>query len=238
MCCRYTLQTLPALTAFANEIDAAIPADWNPRFNAAPTDRMPVILQRGERARAQLLPFGFPAAGRAGNKRPQLLANARIETLLDKPSFREATHSRRCLIPADGFYEWETQGSVRLPHYFHLRDAQPFYFAGLWQQADAPDEPLGFVIVTTTANTLLQPIHDRMPVILGPNSSRTWLGHAPLAPGMLARFARPLPVERMASHRVTPRLNNVRYQAPDCPAPLPITPGNTPAPFSLITSPG
>jgi len=147
------------------------------------------------------------------------MINARAETLLDKPSFRDAARHRRCLVPADGFYEWEKQGRVRLPHYFTLKGGEPFFFAGLWEPA-RDDAPAAFCIVTTTPNDLLQHIHDRMPVILGPNSGPVWLGDEPLDPAQLARLCRPLPAEMMTGHRVDPRVNNVRYDAPDCIAPI------------------
>jgi putative SOS response-associated peptidase YedK len=147
------------------------------------------------------------------------LGNARAETLLAKPSFRAATLTRRCLVPADGFYEWEKQGAARLPHYFTLQSGEPFFFAGLWEPASELG-PAAFALVTTTPNELLRPIHDRMPVMLGPNSGPAWLGDRPLVPSLLTRLCRPLPAALMTSHRVDPKMNNSRYEAPDCVAPF------------------
>jgi putative SOS response-associated peptidase YedK len=237
MCCRYALQKLETDTVFGSKIEVDVPNGFAPRYNVAISDPMPVILKTEKRLRIQLLPFGIPARAGVNGSRSQPLANARIETLFEKPTFREAADTRRCLIPADGYYEWEKSGRDRLPHYFQLRDSQPFYFAGLWQWGGKTAETSGFVIVTTQANTLLRRIHERMPVILGPNSSQAWLGDSPLAPGMLARFARPLAAERMKTHRVSTKVNHVRYQHPDCIAPLPITPGNTSSLPGLISSP-
>jgi putative SOS response-associated peptidase YedK len=122
-------------------------------------------------------------------------------------------------VPANGFYEWEKHGTTRLPHYFTLRDIPAFFFAGLWEPETATT-PATFAIVTTAPNALLGAIHDRMPVILGPNSGPAWLGDEPLPPARLAQLCRPFAADRMTGHRVDPRVNNVRYEAPDCIAPV------------------
>lgn len=221
MCYRYTLTDLIAVRAMFEA--AGLPADlvpteFSPRYNVALTNLMPVILHDGQ-VRLSVLSFGFTLPARPPDKKPLLLANARAETLLDKPAFRDATQHRRCLVPADGFYEWEKAGPARLPHYFTLNSRQPFFFAGLWEP-ETDTAPGGFALVTTTPNALLQPIHDRMPVILGPNSGPAWLGADPLAPARLAQLCRPLPADIMTGHRVSPRMNNVRYEAADCVASL------------------
>ncbi len=220
MCLRYSLRKL-ALAAFQEALAAGADASlagWQPRSNVALTRRMPVITKRAQPT-LELMHFGFALPPRPPAQRPMLLGNARAETLLAKPTFRDATQHRRCLVPADGFYEWEKQGAARLPHYFTLQTGAPFFFAGLW----APESdlaPAAFCIVTTTPNTLLQPIHDRMPVMLGPNSGPAWLGDEPLEPARLAQLCRPLPAELMTSHRVDPKMNNSRYEAPDCVSPV------------------
>ena len=218
MCLRYTLTKL-ALAAFTEALSeaAAVTGDWSPGYNIALTRRMPVLVKHPA-PRLEALHFGLILPARPPAK-PMILGNARAETLLDKPSFRDAARHRRCLVPADGFYEWEKQGKDRLPHYFTLKGGEPFFFAGLWEPA-RDDAPAAFCIVTTTPNDLLQPIHDRMPVVLGPNSGPAWLGDEPLDPVQLARLCRPLPAEMMTGHRVDPRVNNVRYDAPDCITPI------------------
>ncbi len=220
MCLRYSLKQL-AIDAWNEAMaDAAEAAgiEWHPRYNVALTSRMPVITQRTKPV-LELMNFGFMRPARTATGRPTILGNARAETLFAKPSFRDTTLHRRCLVPADGFYEWEKAGTTRLPHYFALKDSQPFFFAGLWEPAQG-DTPAVFCIVTTAPNALLQPIHDRMPVILGPNSGPAWLGDQPLDPAQLTRLCRPLPAARMTGHRVDPRVNNARYEAPDCVTPV------------------
>ncbi|MFZ5495848.1 MAG: SOS response-associated peptidase [Verrucomicrobiota bacterium] len=216
MCCRYSLKDLAtALAAFSEQLAEAADAGWTPRYNVAPTQRMPVVIRRHGRTALETMRFGLlPPARRPGEK-PALLPNARAETLLDRSTFREAAGWRRGLVPADGFYEWEQRGPARRPHYFTLKDRRPFFFAGLWEPA-VGDAPASFCIVTTTPNSVLSPLHDRMPVMLGPNSAPAWLGDRPLPPAQLARLCRPLRADLMTSHRVDPRVNSVHYEAPDC----------------------
>lgn len=219
MCCRYSLTKFAEIAAFYEQLAELAGADWQPRYNVALTQRMPVITRRRGRPTAETMRFGLVPPARTAGAKPLLLANARAETLLDRPAFRDATHHRRCLVPADGFYEWEKQGRTRRPHYFTLKDRRPFFFAGLWEPA-TDRAPAAFCIVTTAPNPLLAVIHDRMPVMLGPNSGPAWLGDEPLDPTRLAQLCRPLRVDLMTSRRVDPRMNNVRHEAPDCIEPV------------------
>ena len=217
MCYRYTLTDLAAFRAMIDASTLGVDFDLTnlkPRYNVALTSLMPVITRRGK-PRLETLRFGLSLPARAPVKKPLRLANARAETLLAKPAFRDAARHRRCLVPADGFYEWEKQGRTRLPHYFTLKSGGAFFFAGLWEP-ETDTAPGSFAIVTTTPNALLQRIHDRMPVILGPNSGPAWLGDEPLTPARLARLCRPLAADLMTGHRVDPRVNNARYEAADC----------------------
>jgi len=221
MCCRYTLKRLTVAELFRAELADRLAADdpaRTPRFNVALTSRMPVITRRPA-ATLEAMHFGFLLPARPAAPKPVIVANARAESLLDKPAFRDAAQHRRCLVPADGFFEWEKKGADRLPHYFTLKDGQPFFFAGLWEPA-RDDHPATFCIVTTRPNALLEPIHDRMPVLLGPNSGPAWLGDTPLRPAQLTQLCRPLRADLMTGYRVSPRVNNVRYEASDCIAPL------------------
>lgn len=220
MCYRYSFASEQTLAALCQTLGVSTPAFF-PRYNVALTQRMPVVAKRGDKPELAEMAFGWTLPARNPGEKPLLLANARAETLAAKPAFRAATQHRRCLVPADGFYEWEKSGTARLPHYFYLKQHEPFFFAGLWQPG-ADDAPAAFAIVTTSANTLLQPIHDRMPVILGPNSGPAWLGAEPLPPARLAQLCRPLPASRMSGHRVDPRVNDARHEAPDCMASIPL----------------
>lgn len=219
MCNRYTLKSLDVLQSFPDEIVQSALLNWQPRYNVALTSLMPVIIQHAKPT-LEMLQFGFNLPPRTPGEKAMILGNARSETARDKPTFRDATLHRRCLILADGFYEWEKAGTRRLPHYFSLKSGAPFFFAGLWTPA-REGHPAAFCIVTTTANALLQPIHERIPVMLGPNSGPTWLGDQPIDRDLYMRLCRPLPAEKMIGYRVDPKVNSVLYAGADCIDPLP-----------------
>lgn len=221
MCTRYTLTDLKAaVTIFYEQLaEALADSAWNPRYNIALTQRVPAVIRRRGRTELASLAFGLTPPARSPGEKALLLPNARADSLLAKPAFREAAARRRCLVPADGFYEWEKQGRARRPHYFTLKNRHPFFFAGIWEPA-ADGTPGALGIVTTEPNPLLAAIHDRMPVLLGPNSGPAWLGEEPLPPARLAQLCRPLRADLMTGHRVDSRVNSVRHDAPDCTAPV------------------
>lgn len=221
MCTRYTLTQMQVLAEFCQTLGAVLdPERFPTRYNVAPTQQVPVIVDEAGSRRVEAMKFGLLLPARPPQTRGLLVVTARSESITEKPTFRDSTAHRRCLVPADGFFEWEKNGAARLPHYLFLKDRRPFCFAGLWQPGHESN-PGQFAIVTTAPNALLSPFHDRMPVILGPNTSPAWLGSAPLPAESLARLCRPLPAELMEQHRVDPRVNNVRYEAPDAITPLP-----------------
>ncbi|ATB26766.1 SOS response-associated peptidase [Melittangium boletus] len=181
MCGRVTIQT-PAL-AIARELNLAgvRSAIERPRYNLAPTQQMPVVLNDGTRlldtARWGLVP-SWAKDPALGNK----LINARAETVAEKPSFRSAFKRRRCLVLVDGWFEWKQSTKPKTPYYFHRKDGRPMAFAGLWEEWTAPDtgEVLRTcTILTTGPNAVMAPIHDRMPVILQPEAQDIWLRPEP-----------------------------------------------------------
>jgi len=219
MCTRYSLHQLEALQRALAKLGLGLPQRLRELYNIALSTRAPAVTrQKGVNALAPLA-FGVSLPPRAPGDRPLPLANARSETLLAKGAFRDAARHRRCLVPADGFYEWEKQGRARLPHYFQRRDGAPFFFAGLWRPETALTPP-AFVIVTTRANALLAPIHDRMPVLLTDATAPEWLGDEPLPPARLDALCAPFPAEAMRAHRVDPRMNSARHEGPDCIVPF------------------
>jgi len=156
------------------------------------------------------------------------MINARAETLGEKPSFRDALRNRRCLVPADGFYEWRTEAGRKQPFRIGMKGGALFAFAGLWEHWVASatgggltegDSVETVTIVTTEANEKLRPIHPRMPVILPPDAFDGWLDPAN-DPGAARRLLRPYPAEPMAFYRVGLAVNNVRNDDPACVAPL------------------
>jgi putative SOS response-associated peptidase YedK len=190
MCGRYTLTRHEKI---AEDMEAAVDDSatetewWKPRFNIAPTQPAPVVtLHHGER-RIELMRWGLVPfwAGHDGKTAP-LMINARVESLNAKQFFRDALERKRCLVPADGFFEWisrqhmaATDGKKQPPRpfYFHPRSRELFAFAGLWARTrtDAGEELHSFTIITAKANDLVRPIHNRMPIVLEPASYAAWL---------------------------------------------------------------
>ncbi|MBA4138267.1 MAG: hypothetical protein C0518_13215 [Opitutus sp.] len=217
MCNRYALSNLAGLRQLLAELGLATPEELVARFNIPLTATVPVVTKKAGTTALEPLAFGALLPPRGPGERPMMVGNARAENLA-RGAFKEAAQYRRCLVPADGFFEWEHAGKARLPHYFYRRDRAPFFFAGLWRP-ESPAAPASAVIVTTKPNALLAPIHDRMPVMLERDSSREWLGDTPLAPERLAALCAPFPADAMASHRVDPKMNHARHEGPDCIAP-------------------
>jgi putative SOS response-associated peptidase YedK len=144
------------------------------------------------------------------------MINARAETVTEKPSFRNAFKQRRCLILADGFYEWQRTKTQKQPYYFQRSDGQPFAFAGLWERWQGESGPIeSCTILTTQANELLQPIHDRMPVMLATEDSALWL-HPTASAEQLLALLHPYAAESMQSHPVSPLVNRAGVDSPEC----------------------
>ncbi len=176
MCGRFALKSPPAKLVERFGLDEC--ADFAPRYNIPPGTDIPVIRQSPEGKRVlHLLRWGLvPRWAKdpgIGNK----LSNARGESVAEKPSFRDAFRRRRCLIPADGFYEWKTEGKVKQPFFISLKSGEPLAMGGLWESWRRPDGEIlrTACIITTGPNDVMEPIHDRMPVILRAEDWQSWL---------------------------------------------------------------
>ncbi|MCG3206849.1 MAG: putative SOS response-associated peptidase YedK [Anaerolineae bacterium] len=221
MCGRFTLtQNSQQLAESFQQF--APPADFSPRYNIAPTQPVAVVANDG-RQQIDFFVWGLiPSWAKEpsiGNK----LINARAETLAEKPSFRSAYRRRRCLILADGFFEWrKNPDNSKTPLYIQLEGQEPFAFAGLWEQWHSPqgDEVLSCTIITTEPNALMAKIHNRMPVILPPAAYNQWLDPAEQKPERLQSLLAPFPAEQMTAYPVSRVVNNPRFDGPDCIAPL------------------
>lgn len=236
MCGRFTQQRPSAELAalFDAEDRAQSPGG---RFNLAPQQSGLVVVEREDLGRA-IVPYRWGLIptwakdARIGNR----LINARAETVATTPAFRSSFAKRRCLVPADGFYEWERMTpEIRQPNLIRRTDGDPMAFAGLWsvwRDPTTPDaEPVRtFSIITTGANATMAPIHDRMPVILPASAWATWLAPAPGEPGELLALLQPAPDGLLEAYPVSKRVNSVRNEGPDLVVPLgPTGPGPTPA---------
>jgi putative SOS response-associated peptidase YedK len=208
MCGRFTIFADPG--RLAERFQAALPPDGlSPRYNAAPTQRLPVILNDGPPA-IQLLRWGLIPFWAKDPSIGSRMINARSETLVDKPAFRAAFKKRRCLVLADGFYEWQKTPGGKQPMRITLASGEPFAMAGLWEAWDAPDGSTlrTFTIITGEPNELVAPIHNRMPAILRPEHEAIWLDNA-AEPAIWLDILRPYPSEHMAAYPVSQRVNYV-----------------------------
>ena len=215
MCGRFTITV--ELAEFEEELGIGdFPADFTPRYNVAPTQPVAVVrdllTRRVEWMRWGLIPSWAkdPAIGTH-------MINARAETLLEKPSFREAFLKRRCLLLADGFYEWQKFPAKQpsIPHYFSLNDHKPFAFAGLWEswKPAGAEAILSCTIITCAANALIGQIHERMPVILDASSAWRWL--SPASSNELQQMLVPYPAESMNGYAVSALVNHPGIESPD-----------------------
>lgn len=217
MCGRFACYT--PTPAIAGQLGAIIRDKLPPRYNIAPSQRILAVRQEedGRRSLAALhwglVPFWAKDTS-IGNR----MINARAETLGQKPAFRQAVRKRRCLIPADGFYEWQRTGSSKQPYYLQMADTQPFCFAGLWESWQPPeDDPLeSCTILTTDANDQVRPIHHRMPVILTPEWYDLWLDPAMQDPSRLQGCLHALPNGALRIQAVSSYVNNPRNDDRQC----------------------
>ena len=221
MCGRYTLHCSAA--TIADRFGVPVPSRLPQRFNIAPSQRVLAIRQQTNGSR-ELVPLSwglvpFWANDPAIGNRP---INARAGTAATKPSFRRAFASQRCLIVADGFYEWQTDGRHKQPWYIQLASGQPFGFAGLWERWDKAGSPIeSCTVLTCPANPLMQPIHDRMPVILSAKSETEWLDPTAHDAARLSQLLKPFPAAAMTAYRIGTLVNSPTHDTAACIQPLP-----------------
>lgn len=226
MCGRYTLSV--ALPDLVDVFDVPPPDfPYGPRFNIAPTQDAPVVAEDSRGRRMGLLRWGLiPSWARDASIGSRLI-NARSETVAEKPAFRAAFRARRCLVPADGFFEWKPEGESgagrgsKVPYWIHRATREPFAFAGLWERwAPAAGDLLHtFTILTTEAAGPIRSIHPRMPVILPPGAWEVWLD--PEAPATdLQALLRPYGDGDLRAHAVSTLVNAPRNDSPACIEPV------------------
>jgi len=209
MCGRYALHASPEVVALQFGL-ATVPA-FTPRYNIAPAAQVLVVREGG----AAMVKWGLvPRWARDVKGNPPTGAgmnNARAETAAEKPSFRDALRRRRCLIPASGFYEWKLEHGLKQPYYFRPAAGELFAFAGLWERWEGPGGPLETcAVLTTEANAVMAPVHERMPVIVDAVNYRAWLEASAPLPPLLA----PCPPASISVHRVSRAVNDARRDGP------------------------
>jgi putative SOS response-associated peptidase YedK len=223
MCGRFTL--FESTQVLMKEFGVPVPSDLAPRYNIAPTRQIAAVRNRpdGGGREFALLRWGLIPSWAKDPSIGARMINARAETAPEKPSFRNAFRRRRCLVPASGFYEWQKQGRLKQPYYISLRKRKPMAIAGLWERWEetegAPIESC--TLLTTEANELIAPLHDRMPVIVAPGDFDLWLDPTVLATGPLLSLLRPFPADGMTASPVSSLVNNPSVDDPRCIEPAP-----------------
>ena len=221
MCGRFSLTTAFELLAEAFGLDETV--ELAPRYNIAPSQEVAAVRREGDRRRLARLRWGLvPPWAEKDRLRPQI--NARSETAGRLPIFRDAIASRRCLVPADGFYEWRKEPGTRSrqPFRIQMRDGGLFAFAGIWEPAAGGPELPTCAILTTEPNPLVREIHDRMPVILKDDDDyRRWLDPETRSVAALRTLFRPFPAEAMKAYPVGRVVNDPRHDQADCAEPAP-----------------
>jgi putative SOS response-associated peptidase YedK len=215
MCGRYSL--IQSAEAIASSFELKNLPDLSPRYNIAPSQSVATVLQKSER-KLKWMQWGLIPSWAKDSKIGYKLINARAETISEKPAFRSAFKSRRCSIVADGFYEWQKVEKRKQPYYFQRQDEKPFAFAGLWEiwQPQTEEALFTCTIVTTTANDLMQPIHERMPVILTPDSYDQWLDPNATDLRSLQDLLQPCASEVLKAFPISSTVNNSANDTPDC----------------------
>lgn len=221
MCGRFRVARKKEILEAAFDADGAMDGlDWVPRFNVAPGQQIVAVRQPAGTAPRQLsyMRWGLVPAWTNDPSIGYKMINARAETLAARPAFSEPLRLRRCLIPADGFYEWKREGKEKLPFCFTMANESMFAFAGLWERWMTPQaQPIeSCTILTTAPNELMKDVHDRMPVILSPDAYDLWLDPRLTNVQELHPLLKPYPAEAMRRYRVSQRVNHVKNDDAEC----------------------
>lgn len=221
MCGRFTLRTPPKDLVEVFQLLHAL--EMVPRYNIAPTQPVAVVRPGATCRELSMLRWGLIPSWAQDAKIGASLINARADTIATKPAFRAAFKRRRCLIPADGFYEWKKgEGKTKQPFYIRLKQEYPFAFAGLWEHWEGADHSDidSCTIITTDANDTLRPLHDRMPVILHEEDYDRWLDPKIDDPIQLGELLKPYASEELTAFPISTLVNNARNELPQCIEPL------------------
>jgi putative SOS response-associated peptidase YedK len=227
MCGRFTLvaSSDAMQTTFGlSEASGPALAELGPRYNIAPSQPVAVITASasGER-RLEFFQWGLIPSWAKDAKIGYSMINARAETVAEKPAFRSALKKRRCLIPTSGFYEWKREGKTKIPMYITMKNGEPFALAGLyefWKPEGSDMVVKSCTIITTEPNNLMEKIHDRMPVIIKPQSYDTWLNPADLPTPEALSLLKPYAAAQMKATAVSTLVNNASVESPDCIKPV------------------
>lgn len=218
MCGRVVLTSSPRVLAEMFHLDVL--PELEARYNIPPMSDIPVVVPhpKADGLELRMMRWGLVPSWAKDPGMGSRMINARSETVADKPAFRDAYRQRRCVIPADGFYEWQKVAAGKQPYYFHRRDGRPLVFAGLWESWTDPDgrDLETCTILTTGANRVMSPVHHRMPVILPAKDRALWLDLGTEQKETLAALLKPCPDDLLALHPVTTRVGSPTFDEPAC----------------------
>ena len=233
MCGRYSITSAPEAIRALFGYDEQ--PNFPPRYNVAPTQPVPIVRLDGGRRHFALVRWGLIPSWVKDPKTFTLLINARGETLIDKPAFRAAMRRRRCLFPADGFYEWKAGHDRKRPFYIRRKDGTPMAFAGLWETWMGPngEEMETATIITTAANRALMSLHDRMPAIIDPAAFDMWLDTSRVDAETALALLAPAREGLLELHEVSPAVNRTANDIPDLIAPVATTSPEGAAPAAV-----
>lgn len=218
MCGRFSLTDITGLLVRFGFHQIRI--EFNPRYNIAPGQPVWAVVSQENQPRLVQLSWGLIPYWAKDNSKKMI--NARAETLEQKPTFKHCLKSQRCLIPADGYYEWKKKGKVKKPYRFTLKSGDVFTFAGLWDSWEGPsgEKIISCAIITVEANKLVSSIHQRMPAILKPEEEHLWLDGSITGDHDLKSLLKPYPAELMNFYRASPLVNSPRNDLPECLLPV------------------
>jgi putative SOS response-associated peptidase YedK len=221
MCGRYRIKDTDELTEELRRIFKIPGWAMGPRYNIAPSQQLPVVITGDEgEAKVATMRWGLVPYWEKSEKPKIAPINARAEDAFAKPMFRQSIQKRRCLVPADGFYEFKRlPGDQKQPFDIQLKNGRLFFFAGIYEAATEL-RPDNYLLFTTRPNALMSSIHNRMPAIVTGDRAKQWLAPGPISPEQLADFTEPYPAEEMVARPVSTLVNNPRNDSPDCITPL------------------
>lgn len=218
MCGRFSL-SLTDIDEVARHFHVPpLSVEWNPRYNIAPAQNLLTIATLQGKRQMIFMRWGLKPYWSKNQSHSKELINVRSESLIEKPLFTPYFERQRCLIPADGFFEWKKEGTHKIPFRAIVKHQPLFAFAGLWDQVRQEDGSLQFcsTILTTQANALLHPLHDRMPVILTPQAEEPWLEPNQQSPEQLYALLKPLSANQMEMYEVSSEVNSWKHDHPAC----------------------
>lgn len=215
MCGAFSIRMNPSQIKFLQEVEPF--RAWKPIYNARPSGFLPIVTQENKEKMTEAFWSFIPHWMKDPKGRGVI--NARAESIAEKPYFRSAVAQHRCIIPADGFYEWLRKGKIRQPYYFHRKDDKPFTFAGIYDALPDQTGNLGFAIITTEPNSLVAKVHNRMPVMLDEGQEHLWLNEKTLLPEAL-RLLDAYPADKMAAYPVSTKVNYAKEKGAEVVNPI------------------